>query len=165
MRNTENTATSIAVFTARCIATEIIRLLPAYRVRCLTVDILLFRAFASAGMCLATRCLAMGVCVTLSFNTPLHACVIGSLFSLPCKNYVQKEWPECWMLAHILQLCRDEGPPSLSPSVEVWPYLSVSSHFADNGVGATRTAVARQGSEHVVWRLVCFGMGGSLAVC
>jgi hypothetical protein len=29
--------------------------------RCLAIDVLLFRAFASAGMCLATLCLAMGM--------------------------------------------------------------------------------------------------------
>jgi hypothetical protein len=29
--------------------------------RCLAIDLVLFRAFASAGMCLATGCLAMGM--------------------------------------------------------------------------------------------------------
>jgi hypothetical protein len=32
--------------------------------RCLAIDILFFRAFASAGMCLATRCLAIGMART-----------------------------------------------------------------------------------------------------
>jgi hypothetical protein len=34
-------------------------------VRCLTIDVLLFRAFASAGMCLPTRFLAMNIPVTI----------------------------------------------------------------------------------------------------
>jgi hypothetical protein len=54
----ENTSSSI-IFTARCIAMEVIRLLQAYCGRCLLIDILLFRAFASTGMCLETRCLVM----------------------------------------------------------------------------------------------------------
>jgi hypothetical protein len=61
----ENTSSSIVVFTARCIGTEVIQFLPAYCGRCLAIDILLFRAFASAGMCLATRCLAMGIYFTI----------------------------------------------------------------------------------------------------
>jgi hypothetical protein len=32
---------------------------------CLAIDVLLFRVFASAGMCLANRCLAMGIHVTI----------------------------------------------------------------------------------------------------
>jgi hypothetical protein len=32
---------------------------------CLSIDVLLFRAFVSAGMCLASRCLAMGIHVTI----------------------------------------------------------------------------------------------------
>jgi hypothetical protein len=33
--------------------------------RCLAIDVLLFHAFASAGMCLASRCVAMGMHVTI----------------------------------------------------------------------------------------------------
>jgi hypothetical protein len=33
--------------------------------RCLAVDVLLLQAFASGGMCLPSRCLAMGIHVTL----------------------------------------------------------------------------------------------------
>jgi hypothetical protein len=33
------------------------------QLRCLAIDVLLFRTFAYAGMCLAIRCLAMGMLV------------------------------------------------------------------------------------------------------
>jgi hypothetical protein len=61
----ENTSSSIVAFTARCIITEVIRLLPAYCGCCLAIDVLLFRAFASAGMCLPTRCLAISIRVAI----------------------------------------------------------------------------------------------------
>jgi hypothetical protein len=32
------------------------------------MEVLLLRAFASAGMCILSRCLAMGIHVTISFN-------------------------------------------------------------------------------------------------
>jgi hypothetical protein len=35
-------------------------------IRCLAMDVLLLRAFSSAGMCLPSRCLTMGIHVTLS---------------------------------------------------------------------------------------------------
>jgi hypothetical protein len=37
---------------------------------CLAVDVLLLRAYAHAGMCLPSRCLAMGVHVTILKHTP-----------------------------------------------------------------------------------------------
>jgi hypothetical protein len=36
--------------------------------RGLEIDVLLFRAFSSAGMCLASRCLVMGIHVTIHTN-------------------------------------------------------------------------------------------------
>jgi hypothetical protein len=38
-------------------------------VRYLAIDVLLFRPFDSAGMCLVTRCLAMGIHVTIHIAT------------------------------------------------------------------------------------------------
>jgi hypothetical protein len=38
-------------------------------IRCLAVDVLLLRAYASAGMCLPSRCLAMGLYVTIFITT------------------------------------------------------------------------------------------------
>jgi hypothetical protein len=38
-------------------------------IRYLEMDVLLFRAFTSAGICLPTRCLAMGVHVAISFSS------------------------------------------------------------------------------------------------
>jgi hypothetical protein len=77
----ENNSSSVVVFTARCIATEVIRLLPAYCGRCLAVDVLLFRAFASAGKCLATRYLAMGICVTISWQDKMYMGQINVAFT------------------------------------------------------------------------------------
>jgi hypothetical protein len=37
-------------------------------IRCLTMNIILLRAYASAGMCLASRCLAVGLYVTILFD-------------------------------------------------------------------------------------------------
>jgi hypothetical protein len=41
-------------------------------IRCLAMDVLLFRAFASAGMCLLSRYLAKSIHTTISIKSTLH---------------------------------------------------------------------------------------------
>jgi hypothetical protein len=60
-------------------------------IRCLAVDVLL-RALATAGMCLPSRCLAMGLHVTVCNGTCVDSCELRMSLSSPCYSFVFWIW-------------------------------------------------------------------------
>jgi hypothetical protein len=69
------------------------------QLHCLAVDVLLFRAFASAGTCLPTSCLTVGIYATvLSTHLSLGLLVVSFFLTFPPIFYIHSSSPHsCYM--------------------------------------------------------------------